>query len=91
MPASANDTNVVRRFERLLSGTESLHDFADWFIDALWSIELNGSEHEIDLAGRLHNRLAGFSSGYVPVDELMADLREDAAEFGVELRESSAA
>ena len=59
MPASANDTDVVQPFERLLNGTESLHDFVDWFIDALWSIELNGSEHESALAARLHNRLAG--------------------------------
>ena len=91
MPASTNDTGVVRHFERLLSGTESLQDFAEWFIGALWSIELNGSEHEIERAARLHNRLAGFSTGYVPVEELMVDLREDAAVFGVELRESSAA
>ncbi len=91
MPASKNDLAVDVHLGRLLGQGESLHDFASWFMDALWSIELDGSDHEIELAARIQNRLFGYSSGYVPLDELMADLREDAAEFGVEVRESSAA
>lgn len=91
MPASKNDLAVDEHLRRLLGHRESLHDFASWFMDALWSIELDGSDRDIELAGRVENRLFGFSSGYIPVEELMDDLREDAAEFGVELREPSAA
>jgi len=91
MPVSKNDLAVDEHLARLLGHGETLSGFASWFMGALWSIELNGSDREIDFAARIQNHLFGYSSGYVPVDELMADLREVAAEFGVELRESSAA
>lgn len=91
MPASKNDLAVDEHLAKLLGHGETLGDFASWFMNALWSIELNGSDREIELAARIQNHLFGYSSGYVPLDELMNDLRLDAAEFGVELRESSAA
>lgn len=86
-----NDIAVERHLASLLGHGESLSDFASWLMNALWSIEMEGSDHDVALAARIENRLGGYSSGHISVDELMADLREDAAEFGVELRESSAA
>jgi len=83
MPAAVNNLDVREHLGRLLSQAESLRDFAGWFIDAQWSIELDGSDEDVELAARIENRFGAYSSGYVSEDELISDLREDAAEFGV--------
>ena len=83
MPAAVNNRDVRWHLGRLLSQAESLRDFAEWFIDAQWSIELDGSDEDVELAARIENRFGAYSSGYISEDELVADLRGDAAEFGV--------
>ncbi len=85
------DIAVDRHLAILVGHGESLPDFTGWFTRALRSIELEGSEHDIELAARIENRLGGYSSGHISVEELLADLRDDAAEFGIEVRQSSAA
>ena len=86
-----NDTALDRHLANLLGHGETLPEFWGWFIEAQWSIELEGSDRDVALVARIENRIGGYTSGIYSVDELMTDLREDATEFGVELRESSAA
>ena len=85
MPALANNLDVRWHLGRLLSHEEPLREFADWFTDASWSIELAGSDEDAALVARIENRLGGYSSGYISEAELLTDLREDAVEFGVQL------
>lgn len=91
MPATRNELDVPTHLRRLLNHEETLSQFVDWFMDAYWDDESRSNSSENDLAARIWNRLGGYSSGYVSDNDLITNFEEDAAEFGVDLRESSAA
>lgn len=65
--------------------------FWRWFAQAEAAIEQHAPDNLVDLASRIQNRFAEWSGGGVEDDLLRAVIACDAAEFGVQLQQSTRA
>lgn len=78
-PAARQAADLEAHLGRLLTGSLALDGFRQWFANALWEIEAEGSDDTIDLANLVENRLAEYSGGYISQAVLIDALRDDVA------------
>jgi hypothetical protein len=72
--ASEIELGIQQHLLKYLSGEIQLHEFEDWFIPVLWSID-NKDESAREMAGEIHILISEFSRG----DRTPESLREGLA------------
>jgi hypothetical protein len=73
----------------VVSGTIPLDRFLDWYFANLNTIEVEGSDEDVDLMNGVFNRYAEYTSDYIDETQLIDALRVDLREHDEALRTAS--
>jgi hypothetical protein len=71
--ASTIELEIQKHLLQYLDRQIPLHEFEDWFVHVLWSIDRYHDVELKQLAGTIHNRIGEFSRG----DRTEASLRQE--------------
>jgi len=70
------ETAIRRHLARYLAGNLTLNELQDWLVNATWTMEETASPAAVQLVYSIELVLAELSSGFLPLDQLRADLLE---------------
>jgi hypothetical protein len=70
------ELTVRQKLIEYVASRISLQEFQRWFVPATWDVHLSGEQGAIDLAYRIELRLAEYTSGHLPENQLRSELGE---------------
>jgi hypothetical protein len=70
------DIEIRKKLIQYLDSEISLKEFQEWFVPATWDIDQSDNVAAQDLAYAIELRLAEYSSGHLPENELHTELQQ---------------